>query len=354
MSLPKVSIIWLNYNSMKIINLALKSLNAISELDYPSDKYELIVVDNGSIDGSFEKIKEFLERKGNLRKKIIRLGNNLGFTGGNNVGFKARDRESRYVVLLNNDAVPFKESLKAMVEYAEQYDVGGLNGIILRYGEGSVIDTAGDFIDELLCSYHVGAGNPAPWIIKKPFYVTYADGAYALYNVDQVLRSMGEKLFFNEFFGYGDDNVLGLMLWSNNYKVIAIPVVVAAHRRGSTFGKHQITPSIYLSERNKVVLSRLTNARYKHRIRFHIARTTLSKIYREEAFKNIVRAHYDGVKLSEVMRRKYDLFIDIYKAPILKVTLGEFMKYYIAGTRMKLQRYNEEKIARFIKKWEVN
>jgi len=54
---PKVSIIWLNYNSSKIMPIVLKSLESIISLDYPFDKLELIVVDNGSNDGSFERIK---------------------------------------------------------------------------------------------------------------------------------------------------------------------------------------------------------------------------------------------------------------------------------------------------------
>lgn len=57
MGLPKASIIWLNFNSMGIIDIVLESLTAVSELDYPSDKYELIVVDNGSTDVSFVKVR---------------------------------------------------------------------------------------------------------------------------------------------------------------------------------------------------------------------------------------------------------------------------------------------------------
>jgi len=63
MTWPKTSIIWLNHNSSRIMPIVLESLESIVNLDYPSDRYELIVVDNGSTDGSFEKIKELLERK---------------------------------------------------------------------------------------------------------------------------------------------------------------------------------------------------------------------------------------------------------------------------------------------------
>jgi len=98
--------------------IILESLESIVNLDYPSDRYELIVIDDGSTDGSSEKIKELLERK-SLRKRIIKLNHNLGFAGGNNIGFKERDKESKYVLLLNNDAVLLQEGLKTLVEYAK-------------------------------------------------------------------------------------------------------------------------------------------------------------------------------------------------------------------------------------------
>jgi GT2 family glycosyltransferase len=104
---------------MKILPLVLQSLESIASVDYSSDRFKLIVVDNGSTDGSFERIKKFLERRSDLRKKIIGLDKNLGFTGGNNVGFMARDRESKYVLLLNNDAVLLQHGLKTLVEYTE-------------------------------------------------------------------------------------------------------------------------------------------------------------------------------------------------------------------------------------------
>jgi len=319
MAYPKISIIWLNHNSMKILPLVLQSLESIASVDYPSDRFELIVVDNGSTDGSFEKIREFLEKKSGLRKKIIKLSYNLGFTGGNNVGFKARDRESKYVLLLNNDAVLFDHGLKTLVEYAEGFErLGGLQGVILRYGT-RVIDSAADFLDELLRPYLLGSGYGYPWILRKPIYVTYVDGAAALFRVESVLRCVGSKLFIDELFAYYDDSSLCLSLWSCGYPSISVPEAVAYHARSSTF-KGMSFSYIYFFTRNWVALMLTSNSRYRQAFLLHMLRNTATSLLSSgsKVSKALTRAFIDGVGLGRILRRR-GLFIDLYKAPIIRV-----------------------------------
>jgi Predicted glycosyltransferases len=339
----RVSIIWLNYNSSKILPIVLKSLESIIDLDYPSDRYELIVVDNGSTDGSFERIREFLEKRGGLRKKVIRLSKNLGFTGGNNVGFSARDRESRYVLLLNNDAVLLQHGLRTLIEYAEDFDgVGGLQGVVLKFGT-RVIDTAGDFVSELLQSYTLGVYREYPWVLRKPIYVTYTDGCCSMYRVDAVLKCVGNRLFIDEFFGYGDDNVLGLMLWSCGYKLVAVPEVVASHARGLTFGKKS-TLSAYISERNRVTLSVVTNTRYRQIVLLHATRNTVTSALRTglRGFTGVrARVLVDGLRLGKKLKRR-GISIDIYKAPIIKIPLKDVPLFFTA--RHVVSRYLESRI----------
>ncbi len=111
--------IWLNYNSMGFIDIALRSLESFLNLDFGD--YELIVVDNASTDGSFERIKRFVEerRPSNVRVKVIRNDRNLGYAGGMNIGWDARDPDSKYVAFANNDLITTPESLTKLIEHME-------------------------------------------------------------------------------------------------------------------------------------------------------------------------------------------------------------------------------------------
>jgi len=331
---PKVTIIWLNYNSSKIMNIILRSLESIANLDYPN--YELIVVDNGSIDKSFEKIKEFLDKKNNLRKKIIKLNKNLGFTGGNNIGFRARDLDSKYIVLLNNDAIIFDHSLKELVEYAElRNDIGAIQGIIVDLDNGRV-DTTGSILTEFLIGAQIYHGRN-PMSIKKAFYITYADGAFSLYRIDSIKKATGfsDRIFYDEMFAYFDDNILGLQLWNSNFKIISIPKVLALHRRSSSFGK--ISPlKLYLIIKGFYALNEITNARFKSFIHnVNIIYNMIGGIFvpfalkiiknyenKEYSLKDFIKAIYlaciHGTKWGRNKLREMNKPIDIYKAPLIR------------------------------------
>lgn len=348
---PRISIIWLNYNSGRIIELVLKSLEAVASLDYPSDRYELIVVDNGSTDGSFEIVKRYLEGKSGLRKKVVRLEKNLGFTGGNNIGFRARDRDSEYIVLLNNDAIPFQDSLKAMVEHMEQFSYAALQGVILKYGAKNIIDTAGDFHDEFFNSIVAGHGKPFPWIIRKPFYITYADGSYSIYRVEAIRRCVGERLFIDESFAYGDDNYLGLMLWNCGYRIVTIPVVTAEHYRSGTFGRiHGI--QWYLLVRNMIALNVVANSRFKSLVNLYALKGFITPTVAKGGLWSLhLQAVRDGLRYGRKLRRKIGP-IDIYKAPLVDLSVGEALSLLLMPRRVYAKTM-EGKLGRIIEKYQA-
>ncbi|HWH58321.1 MAG TPA: glycosyltransferase family 2 protein [Terriglobales bacterium] len=107
---PKVSIIILTWNSYEVTRDCLAS---IDKIDYPNR--EVLVVDNGSGDGSPDRLAEEFPFV-----RFIRNERNLGFTGGNNVGIRvALTRRPDYLLLLNNDTVVASNFLSQMIDLAE-------------------------------------------------------------------------------------------------------------------------------------------------------------------------------------------------------------------------------------------
>jgi GT2 family glycosyltransferase len=107
---PLVFVLVLNWNNWRDTNECLASLR---QLEY--DNWQLIVLDNGSSDGSVARIHE-----GFPEVEIMELGANLGFASGNNAGIRAAlERGAEFVWLLNNDTTVHPQALHAMVERAE-------------------------------------------------------------------------------------------------------------------------------------------------------------------------------------------------------------------------------------------
>src|ERR1700756_3033913 len=99
----RVFILLLNWNNWKDTN---ECLNSLERLDY--DEWEVIVLDNGSTDGSVERIREKFPEV-----EIIQLKANLGFSAGNNAGIRvALERGAEYVWLLNNDTTVSPKALR--------------------------------------------------------------------------------------------------------------------------------------------------------------------------------------------------------------------------------------------------
>lgn len=138
MTLPHVSIIILTWNSRAEVSGALEAALAS---DYPS--FAVIVVDNGSADGTPALIRE---RWPGLT--VLENGRNLGFCAGNNVGMRhALAAGADAVLLLNDDAVVAPDMLRRLVNASQQTPRGGLFGpTVLMAQAPRIILSAGGFL----------------------------------------------------------------------------------------------------------------------------------------------------------------------------------------------------------------
>lgn len=114
-----VSLILLNWNGQRFLEKSLLSLREQTFRDF-----EVVLVDNGSTDGSItflkEKFGDWLAAEENPRLRLIELPRNTGFSGGNLAGLEACDPSTRYIATLNNDTEADPAWLKTLVEALEK------------------------------------------------------------------------------------------------------------------------------------------------------------------------------------------------------------------------------------------
>ena len=132
---PEVWLIVLNWNGK---DDTLRCLASLRQLTYPN--FRVCVVDNGSSDDSVEVISSCFPEV-----KLIPVGRNLGYAGGNNVGMKsAIEHGASYVLVLNNDTVVAPDMLEWLVDAAvTSAHVGAVGAKIYYMDRPNVIWSAG-------------------------------------------------------------------------------------------------------------------------------------------------------------------------------------------------------------------
>ncbi len=238
MSRPLITIIMVTYNSMKIKQIIDEVLNSLFKIEYRP--IEIVIVDNGSSDNTFEYLHKTANDKAprDIQIKFIKLSKNYGFAIANNIGFMFRNKESKYIVLMNNDLAVEPQIFELLISVLEKHaDVGGVQGKILSW-DGNKIDSAGCFMEEFLGTYTSCQGSSIT-ACDRPKTVGYLDGAFSIYRINALLNAskiVGSKnlIFIPYFFMYGDDYELGIRLWRLGYKLVYLPIVVGRHYRSAT------------------------------------------------------------------------------------------------------------------------
>jgi len=131
-----LSIIIVSYNTKKLLEDCLLSIKEkIGKIDY-----EVIVVDNGSSDGSVELINSLSSQ---IPLKLIKSGGNIGFGRANNLGMKIT--KGKYILLLNSDTVIKGPILPEMMDWMDSHPKVGVTSCALRNADGSLQGTGGYF-----------------------------------------------------------------------------------------------------------------------------------------------------------------------------------------------------------------
>jgi len=239
-----ISVVVVNWNRRELLRACLESLRRQQAVDF-----EVIVVDNGSDDGSTEMVAKDFASIGNKPITLIRNSTNMGFCAANNQGIEAS--RGVFVALINNDAEAAPGWLDALSRAFEaRPDVGMAASKILVYEDPTRIDKAGHLIYPDGQNRGRGMGDPDDGRFDVPEEALWPDGCAAMYR-KQMLDEIGA--FDEDFFAYGDDAELGLRARIAGWKCLYVPTATVRHHRGSTLGLES-TRRLKLIERNRVLL----------------------------------------------------------------------------------------------------
>jgi GT2 family glycosyltransferase len=246
-----VAIIIINWNGYELTKRCLHSLEHILFPDF-----SIIVVDNGSEDGSFEKLKN--EFSGPI---FLNNRSNLGFTGGNNTGINfALENGYDYIVLLNNDTEVSPNFLESLIKmHQSQEKVGLVQPLILFRDNPKNIWSAGGKFNESLClAKTLGDRQLIEKYQPKDTLLDWATGCCILIP-SQVIQEVGS--LENSFFAYFEDVDWSLRIRKAGYKIYLAADSQIFHEGSASSKKaHKegmLSPKVfYLHARNQLFMLR--------------------------------------------------------------------------------------------------
>jgi GT2 family glycosyltransferase len=232
----RVSIIIVNWNGLEHLPDCLSSLESQSYRDF-----EVILVDNGSSDGSLA----YLQSR-HPWVQVVALPENRGFAGGNNAGL-ARARGA-YIVTLNNDTKATPTWLSELVAVADAHpEAGMVASRICNYFEPDRIDSLGFGVCRDGMSRGAYRGRLFPELsIGAEQEILFPSACVALYR-REMLDEIG--FFDADFFAYCEDTDLGLRARLAGWGALLARDAVIYHKYSMTSGAFSPL-KLYLVERN--------------------------------------------------------------------------------------------------------
>jgi GT2 family glycosyltransferase len=262
----RVSAVVVNYGQRELLRACLESLCvALRRID---GGYEIVVVDNGSTDGSAEMIREAFPEV-----RLVALDDNTGFAGGMSVGVGHATGD--WVLAVNNDATVAAGAVAELLRVAESGgdDIGSVAARLVFADSPDVVNSAGIVLDRLGVASDRLLGEPASASESEPTEVFGTSAGAGLYR-----RKMLEDVpFEGSFFVYYEDVDVAWRARMRGWRCLYAPGAVVEHHLSAT-ARHGSPLKYYWSGRNRIrVLAR--NATGSQLRRYGLAMLAFDLVY---------------------------------------------------------------------------
>ncbi|MBI2268183.1 MAG: glycosyltransferase family 2 protein [Candidatus Blackburnbacteria bacterium] len=259
----KVFAVILNWNRKQD---TIECLESIKKLTISGFQFSVVVVDNGSMDGSWEVLQSI--KLPRIDYHFIENKENLGYAGGNNVGMKyALDAGADYVLVLNNDTIVSRDLVANFLNAAEEHkEVGIFSPKIYfapgfefhqeRYKKdetGRVIWYAGGKFDwKNILGTNRGVDEVDKGQYNKRIKIDFATGA-CMFIRRELLEAVG--LFDEKYFLYLEDVDLSSRAKRHNWKILYLPKAQLWHKVSRSSGIGSQLNDYYIT-RNRLLFGR--------------------------------------------------------------------------------------------------
>jgi GT2 family glycosyltransferase/glycosyltransferase involved in cell wall biosynthesis len=235
-----VSVVIVNF---KGVDDTIECIERLEEVEWPKEALEIVVVENGSRDGSYEKLRGLGDRI-----TLVKSDENLGFTGGSNLG--ARKARGEFVAFLNNDSKPDTKWIEEGIRpFRTSQRIAAVASKVLDW-DGKAID----FVGGELTWYGMGFKSHVTEIdtgaYDNPRDVLFGTGS-ALFVRADVFADVGG--FDERLFMFYDDVDLGWRLNLLGYRVRYAPESVVYHKHHGSMRSFGAYREMYLLERNALI-----------------------------------------------------------------------------------------------------
>lgn len=235
--LPAVTILILNYNSMRHLP---DNLASLAQLNYPSEKIEILLADNASTDDSLSWVQQNYPHV-----RIIQNGRNLGFAAGNNAGIQAATHE--WVAILNPDTRVHPDWLRELVKPIQQdSSITAVAAKMLTW-DGTAVDFADAALNYIGWGNQPDLGSTNLNAHNTPKPLLFACGGAMLIHRDTFLQLGG---FDPDYFAYFEDVDLGWRLALAGHTTQFAPNAIVYHRHHGSWEGVAAAKKWLLSERN--------------------------------------------------------------------------------------------------------
>lgn len=241
---PEVTVVIPNYEGITYIGACLDSLYAGSMIP------EVIVVDNGSGDGSAELLAKLTSKRGKYPScRLVRFRENRGFPSAVNTGIRLA--KTRYVILLNNDTEVDRDFVKNLYHaIRRRKNAFSVSAKVLSLRQPETIDDAGDLYCSLGWAFALGKGKKRT-AYRKDAEIFASCACAAVYR-KCVFETIG---YFDEnHFAYLEDIDVGYRARISGYRNYYAPDALAYHAGSAVSGSRYNDFKVRLSSRNSIYL----------------------------------------------------------------------------------------------------